>query len=98
MNFLDELAEVAGKINLGQRGRDCAAVFVAQDDNERRVQMLDGVFDGAENERLGGNACQPQDEEISQALIEYQLRSRPRIRAREHDREGMLSLGQRGTA
>jgi hypothetical protein len=67
---------------------------VAEDYYQPRVVTGGGEFDTAD---LGGSndvAGYPNDEQVSQALIEDQLRRNPRIGASEDDREGPLSRCQ----
>jgi hypothetical protein len=64
-----------------------------KDHDESRVKTCSSELDAAD---LGGRddvACDSNDEEVAQSLIEDDLRWDPRVRTSEDDRERTLGLG-----
>ncbi|GAC1409343.1 MAG: hypothetical protein NVSMB53_01460 [Gemmatimonadaceae bacterium] len=63
---------------------------MAEDDYQPRVVALRGKFDAADLRRSDDVAGDADDEQVAQALIEYDLRRNARIRASEDDRDRLL--------
>jgi hypothetical protein len=74
------------------------AAFVPEHEDERCAEVLDGVLDAREFEVAERLARGPHDEEISDALIEENLRGDARVCAAHDDRKGILTAGDRRTA
>jgi hypothetical protein len=67
---------------------------MSKDDEQGRVHMVDGILDAAETDGIGNIAGSPDDEEISEAMIENEFGSDAAVRAREHDDVWLLSRGE----
>jgi len=67
---------------------------VAKDDNQARAIPSGGEFDAADLRRSDDVACDANDEEVPQTLIEHDLRRDARIRTSEDDRERLLPGGK----
>lgn len=70
---IDDGVDVARGVATGDGGADGATLAVADDDDEPDVEVLDGVFDAADNVVIEDVAGVTQDEEIAEALIEIEL-------------------------
>lgn len=73
-------------------GGDRAALVVTNDQNQRDVEVLDGVFDAAENVVVENVAGVANDEQVTDALVEIHFRCDARIGTGEHDRERRLGF------
>jgi hypothetical protein len=87
-----------GGMNGLDGGLDRPAAFVPEHEDERCAEVLDGVLDAREFEVAERLARGPHDEEISDALIEENLRGDARVCAAHDDRKGILTAGDRRTA
>jgi hypothetical protein len=64
---------------------------VAEDDDESRAEPFRGEFDAGDLRRSDDVPCYPDDEQVSEPLIEDDLGRDPRIGASENDRERFLT-------
>jgi hypothetical protein len=76
---------------MGNGRRYCAAFLMAQNHEQRRLQMIYGIFDtsngcGFQNLTRGAN-----HEDFSQILVEERFRGDTRIRTTQDDGQGFLS-------
>jgi hypothetical protein len=69
---------------------DRAAAFVPEHDDERRMQVLDGVLDAAQRVVINHVAGLAHDEEVAQTLVEQDLGPGARVGAAEDDGHGVL--------
>ena len=86
VDFIDESAKISRRFFFSQGGFDCAALLVAENDDQRDVKMFDRVVDRAEDKRLGDVAGHADDEDFAEPLVKNDLGRNARIGAREHDR------------
>jgi hypothetical protein len=98
---IHDRSQVAGLIGgrtlqLLERGYHRAALGVPQDDNQPRVEPSSRELDTTNLRRGHDVTGDPDDEQVSQALIEYDLCWNPRIRTAEDDSERLLAGGERG--
>ncbi len=102
LDWIDHRAQMAGRLDAGldgiDRRLDCAALAVAEHDDQRRAQVLDGVFDASHAGVIGGVAGDAHDKQFAEAGIEDDLRRNTRIRTAQHDRDRMLTGRQRSDA
>ena len=73
---------------------DGAASRMTQDDHQSRAELFRGEFDAADLRRRDDIAGDPDDEQISEALIEDDFHGHSRIGAAEDRGEGLLPRGQ----
>ncbi len=71
-----------------ESGFHCAATVVAEDDDERHVEHLYGVFDGTEHRIVEHVTCGADDEHVAETLVEDDLGGYARITATEQHRCG----------
>ena len=75
------------------RGLDRPATLMAQHQDEPGAQMFDGVLDAGELDVADGLARGADDKEVTEALIENELRGHARVRAAQDHRERLLRAG-----
>jgi len=92
----DDTVDMARSMAAGDRGADRTAPGMANHDNERGVEVFDGVFDTADRVVIEDVARVAEDEEIAKALVEKELGGDARVGAGEHDRERLLAGGELG--
>ena len=98
-NGFDDGLEVGGfSFSAGTGGGDGATALMSHDNHDRTAEMLDGVFDAADRERIGGFAGGANDKKIAEAFIKYKLRRNTAIGTTEHDDMRRLCLGEFLTA
>ena len=74
LNKIDQRPNMAFEVAPLNRGRDGATVFMAEHDHQGNVQMLCAIFETAQLSVARNVAGDADDEEISEALIEDDLR------------------------
>ncbi len=97
IDLLDEIREVAVEAALAVRldgGLHRAAALVADNDQQRHRQVLDGVLDRPDHRPVGDLAGGSRDEQIPESLVEQHLRGHPRVGAGQDARERFLPAGQ----
>src|SRR5262249_49473676 len=72
----------------------CTTPLVAQDDQQRRAQVLIGILNTAGNTWRDEIAGESDDKKSSKALVEHQLRRDAGITAAKDHREGPLMVSQ----
>ena len=83
---------------LFERGQNSTATGVAEDNNERSAEAVGGKLDAANLRRRNDVARDANDEQVTQALIEHDLRRDSRIGASENDGEWLLAFRQSAAA
>src|ERR1700681_473355 len=81
-------------MQLCERRPNGAALRMPQHAHQPGSESGNREFDAADLGRSHDVAGDANDEQITQSLIEYNLRGHPGIRATENDREGLLILRQ----
>ena len=76
------------------RGTHRAALGVSHHDDQAGPELAGRELDGPDERRRDDVARDADDEEIAEALVEDELRRRPRIRAAEDGRERPLPRGE----
>jgi hypothetical protein len=90
-DILKQLMDDAGLQSGIYRSLDCPTIAVADDDNQRDVQVFCGVLDGADYRVVQHMSGAADDEDISQPAVEDDLRGYARIGARDNDCERLLA-------
>ena len=91
---IDHGLDVGGGVPALDGGPDGAAVLVAQHHHKRAVQVLDGVLDAAQNDRIDHVASDADNEDVPQALVEDQFRRDAGVAAADDDGERLLPRDQ----
>src|SRR5690606_7715147 len=81
-----------GALELIERGRDCSALGVPKHDDQRRAEPLRSEFDAPDLRGGDDVTGDPDDEEISEPLVEDDFGGDPRVGAAENDRERLLII------
>jgi len=79
------------------RRPDSSAVLMSEDHHQGDTQMLDGILDTPYGRIIGGMTGRSNDEQVTEAPVEDDFRRDARIRAPDHDSEGVLLFGHRAT-
>src|SRR5262249_43938963 len=96
LNLLEQRLDVRGRRLLaGRRSGHRAALLVAEDDEDFHGEMVHGVLHPPEGDGIGDVARHADDEEITEVVIEDDLRAQPAVRAGEYYHVRLLPLGQR---
>ncbi len=91
---IDHGLDVGGGVPALDGGPDGAGVPVAQHHHKRAVQVLDGVLDAAQNDRIDHVASDADNEDVPQALVEDQFRRDAGVAAADDDGERLLPRDQ----
>ena len=66
----------------------------AQDDDQPRAEMVDGIFNAPQAMVVDQVAGRADHEQVADVLVEDQFRRGPRVGTTDDDRKGMLGLGR----
>ena len=91
LNRLHQRLEMSRHVSAFDRGRNRAALLVAQHHDQLCFEMLHRVLDAAQDIIVHQVPRHPDDEQISQALIEKQLGGNSRVGASENHGKRMLT-------
>jgi hypothetical protein len=98
LNGAHQRFDVAGRGASRERRFHGTATLMAEDNYESGAEMLHRVLDAAQRIVIDQIAGDANDKQVSDALVEDDFGSGPRIRASYDDGERLLPLGGGGTA
>jgi len=94
---LDETGEVrvwgTSSLRRAHRGLHRAAALVAENRHQGNLQLHEAVLDAAEHGGIDDVPGRPDHEQVSESLVEDDLRRDARVSAAENERERMLTGG-----